>query len=116
MTPEDWTCYCIHVRVTLGEGRGDQPPPSYTWNGSLIANILQEACPRDCITEALVLAPEEEILFFRRCSCNQGPLYGNAQGTEHSLMGSITWAWRTAQVEATVNTVRKVTEPLQMLS
>ena len=25
---EDQMCYCIQVRVTLGVGRGDQPPPS----------------------------------------------------------------------------------------
>ena len=27
----DQMCYCIQVRVTLGEGGGDQPPPSHAW-------------------------------------------------------------------------------------
>ena len=37
---EDWIHYCIHVRVTLGEGRGDQPLPLHTWTGLLIADIF----------------------------------------------------------------------------
>ena len=35
MTPEDQMHYCVHVRVILREGIGDQPP----WNGSLISDI-----------------------------------------------------------------------------
>ena len=107
MTPEDQMCYCIHVRVTLGEGRVDQPPPSHTWNGLLITNILQETCPRDHNTEAVVLALGEAILFFGRHLHNKGLLYCDAQGIEHSLMDSVTWAGRTAQVELTVNTIQE---------
>ena len=99
--------YCIHVRVALGEGRGDQPPPSHVWNGLLIANILQEACPRDCITEAVVLALGVAILFFGRCSCNEGLLYRNAQDVKLSLRGPVTWAGRTSQVEATLHTIQE---------
>ena len=44
--PEDWTHYCIHIRATLEEGKSDQPPPSHAWTELLIANILQEACPK----------------------------------------------------------------------
>ena len=60
---EDWMCYCIHVRVTLGEGRGDQPPPPHVWTGLIIADIFQEGL-EERITEAMVLAPNEVILFF----------------------------------------------------
>ena len=105
MTPKDQLWYCLHVRVTLGEEIGDQPPPSHTWNGLLIANILQEACQRDHITEAVILAPGEAILFFRRCSQNGGLLYCDTQDIEHGLMGSITWVRRTVQVEVTVNII-----------
>ena len=38
-TPNDWIHYCIHITVTLGEGKGDKPPPSHAWSGSLITNI-----------------------------------------------------------------------------
>ena len=63
VTPHNWTHYCVHVRVTQGVGRGNQPLPFHTWNGLLIANILQEACNTDCITKDAVLAPGEAILF-----------------------------------------------------
>ena len=39
---KDQTHSCVHVRVTVGEGRGDHPPPSHAWTGSLIADIFQE--------------------------------------------------------------------------
>ena len=43
-----------HVRVSLGEGGGDLPPPSNEWNGSLNVDMFQEvlksrllkSCPR----------------------------------------------------------------------
>ena len=63
-TPDNEMFYCVHIRVTLEEGGGNQPPPSHTWSGSLIADMLQEACPRDHITKAVILAPGEAILFF----------------------------------------------------
>ena len=106
-TPDDWTHYCVHVRVTLGEGRGNQPPPSHTWSGLLITNILQEACPKDYITKAVVLAPGEAILFFGRHSCKEGLLFRNAKDVELGLRGPVNWAGRTAQVEATVNTIQE---------
>ena len=107
ITPKDHTHYCVHTRVSLGEGRGDQPSPSHAWNWLLITNILQEVCPRDCITEAVVLVPGEAILFFGRCLHNEGLLHCDAQDIEHGLMGSITGAGRTAWVEATVKTLQE---------
>ena len=55
--------YCIQVRVTLGEGGGDQPPPSLVLTGSLIAIMFQDGLEEQ-ITEAVVLALREAILFF----------------------------------------------------
>ena len=112
MTPKDWTCYCVHIWVTLWEGIGDQPPPSHTWNGLIISDILQEACPRDCITEAVVLALGEAIQFFGRCLHKEGLLYCSTQDIEHGLKGSVTWAGRTGQVEVTVNTIQEVSRAI----
>ena len=84
-SPDEQMWYCIHVRVTLEDGRGGQPQPSSTWSGLLIAVMLQEACPRDQITKAVVLALGEEILFFGRFSCQEGLLYRNAKDVELSL-------------------------------
>ena len=49
--------------MTLGEGGGDQPPPSHTWSGLLIVDMFQEGLEEQ-ITEAVVLASGEAILFF----------------------------------------------------
>ena len=69
---EDQMCYCIHIRVTLGEGGGDQPPPPHAWSGLLIADMFQEGLEQQ-ITKAVVLAPGEAILFFGRQSLNDSP-------------------------------------------
>ena len=60
---EDQMHYCVHVRVTLGEGGCNQPPPSHAWSGSLIADMFQEGIEEQII-EAVILAPGEAILFF----------------------------------------------------
>ena len=59
---EDWMHYCVQVRVTLGEGGGDQRPPSQAWTGLLIADMFQDGL-EEWITEAVVLVPVELILF-----------------------------------------------------
>ena len=76
--------YCVQVKVTLGVGRGDQPPPSHWLSGSLIADILQEACPKDQITEAVVLFARQAILFFERCSWSEGCPYQRAKDIKFS--------------------------------
>ena len=62
-THEDWMHYCIHIKVILREGRGDQPPPSHAWSGSLIVDLFQEGL-EEWITKAVVLDPGKAILFF----------------------------------------------------
>ena len=95
--PNSWMHSCIHVRVTLGEGMGNQPLPSYTWSGLLIANILQETCPEDQITKVVVLVLGEAVLFFGRHSCKEGLLYRNAKDVDLGLRGPVSWARRTAR-------------------
>ena len=60
-THKDQMCYCIHIRVTLGEGGGDEPPLSHTGSGSLIVDMFQEGL-QEQITKAVVLAPWGLIL------------------------------------------------------
>ena len=48
--------YCVHVRLTLGEEGGDQPPPLHAWSGLLIADMFQEGLKQQ-ITEAVLLTP-----------------------------------------------------------
>ena len=106
ITPKDWTCYCTHIRMTLGEGRGDHPP-SHAWSGSLIVDTLQEACPRDRIIQAIVLSLGRAILFFGRCSRNEGLLYWKVKDIELGLRGSLNWAGKPAQIEETINTMQE---------
>ena len=101
----DQLYYCIHITVTLEEGKGDQLPPSHMWSGSLITNILQEACPGDQITKAVVLAPGEAVLFFRRYLLKEGLLYNNAWHVEFGLHSPVSWAGRTVQVETAITTM-----------
>ena len=53
---EDWMCYCIHIRVTLGKGGGNEPLPSHAWSGLLIADMFQEGL-EEWIIKTVVLAP-----------------------------------------------------------
>ena len=46
--------YCVHIRVTLGEGGGDQPPPSHTWSGLLIMDVFKNGLEEQ-ITEVFSL-------------------------------------------------------------
>ena len=107
ITPNDQMCYCIYKRVTLAEGRGDQPPPSHVWSGLLIDDILQESCSKDWKTEAIVLSLDEAILFFGRCSCNRWLLYRKVKDTELGLRGLFNWARKPVQIEATINTMQE---------
>ena len=70
--------------------------------------ILQEAFPKDWITKAIVLSLGEAILFFGRCSHNEGLLYQKVKDIVLCLRGSFNWARKPAQIEATVNTVQEV--------
>ena len=106
-TPEDRRHCCIQVRVTPGDRGDDQPPLSHAWEGCLITNILQEAWPEDQITEAVVLSPEEAILFFGRYSRNEGLPYCRAGNIEFDLGGPFNWAGRPIQIEASRKTVQE---------
>ena len=50
---------------------------------------------------------KEAILFFRKCSFRERLLYCNAQDIELGLRGQVNWAWKTLQVEVTINTVQE---------
>ena len=111
-THKDRRCYCIQVRVTLGDGGGNQPPPSHAWEGCLITNILQEAWPEDQITEAMVLSPGEAILFFGRHSKNDRLPYHRARNIEFGLGGPFNWAGRSAQIDASRNALQESHHPI----
>ena len=80
-------------------GEGWSTQPSHMWSRSLITNILQEACPRDQITEAVALVLGEAILFLEWCSVKEGLLYRNAQDVEPGWpQGSRRATWSSAAI------------------
>ena len=81
-------------------------PLSHTWSRSLIADMFQDGL-KEWITEAVVLAEGEAILFFERWSHKEGLSYTSAGHVWFSLTGPVTWAGRTVQVEATANMVQE---------
>ena len=88
-------------------GRGsNQHPSSHAWSGSLIADMFQEGL-EEWIIKAVVPASGEAILFFGQQSLKEGLSLGNTRDVRFSFIGPINWAIRTAQVEATVNTVQE---------
>ena len=80
--------------------------PFHAWSGLLITNMFQYGL-KERITEAEVLAPGEAILFFGRWSCKEGFPYTSARDVGFSLTGTINWARRRAQVEATTDMVQE---------
>ena len=113
--PKDQRHYCIQLRVMLADGGGDQPPLTHAWEGSLITDILQKALPEDLITKAMVLSPGEPILFFGRCSKNEGLPYCRARGIEFGLGDPFNWAGRSVLIEALRKTMQEVTMPSSRL-
>ena len=89
----------------LGDEGSNQPPPSHAWGGCLITNILQEAWPEDWRTEAIVFPPGEAILFFSRCSKNEGLPYCRARNVDFGLGGPFNWSGKSVQIEASRKTV-----------
>ena len=102
---EDWMCYCIQVRVTLWEAGGDQPPPSHTWTSFINCQHVP-GWPYRRITEAVVLASGEAILFFRWLLQEGLPL-GDARDVGFCLASTVNWSGRGAQVETMVSTVQE---------
>ena len=91
----------------MGDGGGDQPPLTHAWGGHLITDIFQKAWPEDWITEAMVMSPGEDILFFSRCSRNEGLPYCRARNIEFGLGGLFNWVGRPVQIEASRKTVQE---------
>ena len=91
----------------LGDRGGDQPPLPHAWEGDLITNILQEPWLDNSITEAVVLSPGKAILFFSRCSKNEGLPYCKARDVEFGLGGPFNWARRSVQIEASRKNVQE---------
>ena len=90
--------------VTLGEGGGNEPPPSHAWRSSLLVDMFQGGLEEQ-ITEAVVLTSGEAVLFSGWWLCKEWLPLGSTRDIGLSLTGPISWAGRAVQVEATQSTV-----------
>ena len=100
---ENWMCYCVQVRVTSGEGGGDQPHLPDAWAGLLIADTLQDVLEEWIV--AVVLVPREAILIL--VSDHWGLPHGDTRDVGFHLVGQVKWAGRETQVEMMVSTVQE---------
>ena len=66
----------------------------------MITDILQQAWPEDEITKAIFLSPGDAILFFGRCSKNEGLPHCRARNIDFGLGVPFNWARRSVQIEA----------------
>ena len=112
-TSKDWMHYHVHVRATLGEGRGNQPLTSHVWTSSLITDIFQEGL-EEKMTKAMVLAPGEAILFFERWSLKEGVPHKKQRILHLAWQAQLFGLgdrprWRLQSIQC-----KRVTEPLQM--
>ena len=86
----------LHSHQSDSRGGGNHPPPSYAWSGLMIPDMFHNGL-EEWLTEAVVLAPEEAILFFGRQSCKEGLSYIGARDVGFCLTGPVDGARRTVQ-------------------
>ena len=106
---EDQTHYCIWVRVTLGEGGGDQPQHPHTWTSLLIADMFQDGL-EELITEAVASALGRWSYFLEDSSLKRAPSWW-CKGCWIPLGPGekLRWKWQCVLC-------RKAIKPLQTLS
>ena len=64
------TKHCLEIHVTLIEELGEIPPPSHSWMAPLLEDMLHDA--RTGLTKAVVRVPGRAVLFYGRCSMEEG--------------------------------------------
>ena len=92
---EDRMLYCVPVRLTSGEGRGDQPQACHVSTSLLITDMFQDGL-KEQITEAVVLAPREAVFFFGWWLLKEGLPLHDTRDVGFCLAGPVNWAGREA--------------------
>ena len=103
---EDWTCYCIQLRVTIGEGRGDQTPPPLAWICLLIANMFQDR-PWRMNYRSNGLGPQGGDLILWSTITQRGASLGDARDAGFCLGDHINLAGREALVKTMMSSVQE---------
>ena len=78
------TRYCLKIHVTLTEELGAVSPPSHSWMAPLVEDMLHDV--RTGLTEAVVTGPGRAVLFYGRCSLEEGLTTDKARDAAFLLM------------------------------
>ena len=97
--------YCLEIRVTLTEELGAIPPPSHSWTGPLVEDMLHEA--RTGLTKAVVTGPGRVVLFYGRCSMGEGIRVDEARDATFLLTGAGMWVGKSAYLTTNPMTIQE---------
>ena len=79
--------------------------PQHAWMAPVVEDMLQEA--RAGLTEAVVISPGRDILFYRRRSMGEGLKVDEARDAAFLLTGAGTWVGKLAYLTANPMTVEE---------
>ena len=99
------TNYCLSIHITLTDELGDVPPPLHAWMTPVIEDMLQET--RAGLTEAVVVGPGKEILFYGRQFFGEGLKADEARDATFLLTGAGTWVGKLAYLTADPMTLQE---------
>ena len=91
------TWYCLEIQVTSTKDGGTTPPPPHTLQVPVMVDMLQDG--KSGLTEAVVMAPGQAILFYGRQPLG-GLSLGKVWDATFMLSGVISWVGRQAQLNA----------------
>ena len=97
--------HCLEIQVTLTDELGDVPLPPHAWMAPVVEDMLQEA--RAGLTEAVVIGPGRAILFYGRCSMEEGLKADEARDATFLLTGAGTWVGKLACLTANPMTIQE---------
>ena len=91
--------------MTLTEELGVIAPPSHSWMAPLVEDMLHEA--RTGLTEAVVTGPGRAVLFYRRCSMEEGLVTDEARDAAFLLTGVGTWVGKSGYLTTDPMTIQE---------
>ena len=99
------TRYCLAIHVTLTEETGAVPPLSHAWTVSLVEDMLFYA--RTGLTKAVVTGPGRAVLFYGRCSLEEGLSLDESSDAAFMLTGAGKWVGKPTDLATDVLTIHE---------
>ena len=91
--------------MTLPKELGAVPPPSHSWMAPLVEDMLCDV--RIGLTEAVVTGPARAVLFYGRCSLEEGLTTDEARDATFLLTRVGTWVGKPAYLAADPMTIQE---------